>query len=100
MRKRESVTEPGVRAARLSFASRPVRTPGSVTLSRFRTSPRYAGRPAAADMAFSIAACAQGWAESEIAAALAQDYLSRDNSCTRQAAYIRRTLNKAQKWAA
>jgi hypothetical protein len=87
-------------AARLSFASRPVRTPGFVTLSRFRTSPRYAGRPAAADMAFSIAACAQGWAESEIAAALAKDYLSRDSSRIRQAAYIRRTLNKAQKWAA
>ncbi len=62
-------------AARLSFASRPVRTPGSVTLSRFRTSLRYAGRPAAADMAFSIAACAQGWADSEIAAALAKNYL-------------------------
>ncbi len=87
-------------AARLSFASRPVRTSSSVTLSRFRTSPRYAGRPAAADMAFSIAACAQGWAESEIAAALARDYLSRDTSRTRQAAYIRRTLNKAQRWAA
>ncbi len=87
-------------AARLSFASRPVRTSSSVTLSRFRTSPRYAGRPAAADMAFSIAACAQGWAESEIASALAQDYLSRDTSRTLQAAYIRRTLNKAQKWAA
>ena len=87
-------------AARLSFASRPVRTFGSVTLSRFRTSPRYAGRPAAADMAFSIAAYAQGWAESEIAAALARDYLSRDTSSTRQGAYIRRTLNKAQKWAA
>ena len=87
-------------AARISFASRAVRTPGSVTLLRFRTSPRYAGRPAAADMAFSIAACAQGWSESEIAAALAKDYLSRDTSRTRQAAYIRRTLNKAQRWAA
>ena len=86
--------------ARLSFASRPVLTSKSVTLSHFRTSPRYAGRPAAADMAFSIAACAQGWAESEIAEALAKDYLSRDTSRTRQAAYIRRTLNKAQSWAA
>jgi hypothetical protein len=87
-------------ATRLSFASRELRTPGSVTLSRFRMSPRYAGRPAATDMAFSIAACAQGWAESEIAAALAKDYLSRDSSRTRQAAYIRRTVNKAQEWAA
>ena len=81
-------------AVRLSSASRPLRTAGSVTLSRFRTSPRYAGRPAAADMAFSIAACAQGWAESEIAAALARDYLSHDSSRTRQAAYIRRPSTK------
>ncbi len=82
-------------AARLSFASRPVRTTGSVTLSRFRTSPRYASRPAAADMAFSIAASAQGWAESEIAAALAEDDLSRDTSESKRTAYIRRTLAKA-----
>ncbi len=91
----------GQRAAlRLSFAAKPVRFPSPVTLSRFRTSPRYSGRPAAADMAFSIAACAQGWAEADIAASLAADYLSRDSSKARQNAYIRRTVSKALRWAA
>jgi hypothetical protein len=46
-------------AARLSFISWPTRYAAPVELSRFRTSPRYAGRPAAADMAFCIAACSQ-----------------------------------------
>ena len=71
-------------AVRLSFAARPVHFPFAVSLSRFRTSPRYIGRPAAADMAFSIAACAQGWAEADIAAALRRDYFSRDTSKARQ----------------
>jgi hypothetical protein len=87
-------------AARLSFASRPTRYAAPVTLSRFRTSPRYIGRPAAADMAFCIAACSRGWAESDIAAELTSGYLSRDTSRTRQAAYIRRTITKALRWAA
>jgi hypothetical protein len=87
-------------AARLNFASRPTRYAAPVTLSRFRTSPRYIGRPAAADMAFCIAACSQRWSESDIAAALTRDYLSRDTSNDRQAAYIRRTLSKAFRWAA
>jgi len=51
-------------------------------------------------MAFCIAACSKGWSESEIAAALSRDYLSRDASRSRRAAYIRRTLNKARRWAA
>ena len=87
-------------ATRLSFASRPTRSSNSVTLLRFRTLPRYAGRPAAADMAFSIAACAQGWAEADIAAALRCDYLSRDTCEVRQNAYIRRTVSKAVRWIA
>ena len=88
-------------ALRLSFAARPVgRCAVPVTLSRFRSSLHYQGRPAAADMAFCIAAVAQGWTESDIAAALSRDYLSRDNSRSRQAAYIRRTLSKAMRWAA
>jgi hypothetical protein len=86
--------------ARLSFASRPTRYAALVTLSRFRMSSRYVGRPAAADMAFCIAACAQGWSEAKIAAALAGEYLSRDTNQTRQAAYIRRTVTKALRWVA
>jgi hypothetical protein len=87
-------------AARLNYASKATHYPGPVMLSRFRTSARYIGRPAAADMAFSIAAYAQGWSESDIAAALARDYLSRDKNHTRKAAYIHRTVSKALRWAA
>jgi hypothetical protein len=86
-------------AARLHFASRPTRYEAPVTLSRFRTSPRYANRPAAADMAFCIAACSQGWAASDIYAALASNYLSRDTSKARRDAYIGRTVSKALRWA-
>ena len=88
-------------AVRLSFVARPFsRYAAPVTLSRFRSSLNYEGRPAAADMAFCIAAVAQGWTESDIAAALSRDYLSRDTSKPRQAAYIRRTVSKAVRWAA
>ena len=88
-------------AVRLSFAARSFsRYTATVTLSRFRSSPNYHGRPAAADMAFCIAAVAQGWTESDIAAALSREYLSRNPSRTIQAAYIRRTLAKAMRWVA
>lgn len=87
-------------AIRLSFAAHPPKYPASVTLSRFRLSPRYQGRAAAADMAFCIAACSQGWSESDIAAALIRDYLSSSANRSRQAAYIRRTVDKALMWAA
>ena len=70
----------------------------NLTLSRFRNAVKYANRPAAADMAFSIAAFANGWPEQQIAAALASDYLSRDTSESRRTAYIRRTLAKASLW--
>ena len=87
-------------ALRLSLAARSTRFPILVSLSRFRSSPRYEGRPAAADMAFCIAACSHGWSESDISAALSRDYLSRDPSHTRQNSYIRRTIAKAMRWAA
>ena len=87
-------------ALRFNFAARPSRFLVLASLSRFRSSPRYQGRPAAADMAFCIAACAQGWSESDIAAALSRDYLSRDTNPFRQNTYIRRTLSKAIRWAA
>jgi hypothetical protein len=88
------------RAARLRFAFRPTGYAAPATLSRFRTLPRYQGRPAAADVAFCIAAYAQGLSEADIAAALSFEYLSKDTSRARQAAYIRRTLAKAVLWAA
>ena len=87
-------------AIRLSFAFRPHRFLASVSLTRFRTSQRYRGRPAAADMAFCIAACSQGWAASDVAAELSRCYLSRDANRDRKAAYINRTVTKALRWAA
>ena len=71
----------------------------NLNLSRFRTSLRYQGRPAAADMAFSIAALANGWSQTQVAEALASQYLSRDPSPSRRAAYVRRTTAKALLWA-
>lgn len=87
-------------AIRHSFASRPPRFLTPVSLSRFRTSQRYVGRPAAADMAFCIAACSQGWAVSEIAAELSRNYLSSDTDRSREDSYINRTITKALRWAA
>ena len=71
----------------------------NLSLERFRTSTRYQGRPAAADIAFSIAAFSDGWAEDRIERALEDDYLSRDPSPSRRAAYIRGTMAKAKSWA-
>ena len=86
-------------AQRLSYVGRPAHFTVPVTLSRFRSAPRYRGRPAAADMAFCIATFAQGWSASAIATALSRDYLSRDPSRSRKSAYISRTLDKAIRWA-
>ncbi len=71
----------------------------NLNLSRFRTSLRYQGRPAAADMAFSIAALANGWSQTQVAEALTSQYLSRDPSPSRRAAYVHRTTAKALLWA-
>ena len=87
-------------AIRRSFASRPPRFLKPISLSRFRTSERYLGKPAAADMAFCIAACSQGWATPDIAAELSLCYLSSDTNRSRKAAYINRTVAKALRWAA
>ena len=85
---------------RQAFVQRPTHSGRPVSLLRFRESAPYRGRPAAADMAFCIAAYSQGVPEVEIAASLAREYLSRDNSQSRQAAYVRRTMAKASRWAA
>ncbi len=85
-------------AARHRFVACASPSPASLTLSRFRLLPRYQGRPAAADIAFCIAACARGWSKPEIAAALSNDYLSRDQNDSRRSAYIHRTYSKALRW--
>ena len=71
----------------------------NLSLERFRTSTKYRDRPAAADIAFCVAAYANGMTENRIERALEDDYLSRDPSTSKRAAYIRRTMEKARRWA-
>jgi hypothetical protein len=71
----------------------------NLSLERFRTSSKYDSRPAAADIAFCVAAYANGMNEELIQRALEEDYLSRDPSPSKRASYIRRTMTKARDWA-
>jgi len=90
------------REARRQLASlSPRRGPRSSTpsLERFRTSAKYQDRPAAADIAFCVAAFSSGMDDARIECALESDYLSRDPSPSKRAAYIRRTIEKAKRWA-
>jgi RepB DNA-primase from phage plasmid len=88
-------------ARRIQASLSPQRGPRSSNLSleRFRTSSKYQNRPAAADIAFCVAAFANGMAEDRIERALEDDYLSRDPSPSKRAAYIRRTMEKVRRWA-
>ena len=86
------------RAERVLSAQRGPRSLPS--LERFRTSSRYADRPAAADIAFCVAAYACDMDEGRIEQALTDAYLSRDPSRSKRAAYIRRTMTKARNWVA
>lgn len=69
------------------------------SLERFRTSTKYQDRPAAADIAFCVAAYANGMNEDRVERALEDDYLSSDPSPRKRASYIRRTMTKARSWA-
>ena len=71
----------------------------NLSLERFRTSSKYQDRPAAADIAFCVAAYGNGMTEDRIERALEDDYLSRDPSPSKRTAYIRRTVEKARRWA-
>jgi hypothetical protein len=88
-------------AKRLQASLSPHRGPrlSNLSLERFRTSNKYQNRPAAADIAFCVAAYANGMTEDRIERALEDDYLSRDPSTSKRAAYIRRTMDKARRWA-
>ena len=68
------------------------------SLERFRTAARFQDRPAAADLAFCVAAFGSGMDSAQIERALEDEYLSRDPSPSRRAAYIRRTVTKAHDW--
>ena len=93
--------EQELEARRLQASLSPQRGPrlSNLSLERFRTSSKYQDRPAAADIAFCVAAYANGMTENRIERALEDDYLSRDPSPVKRAAYIRRTLAKARRWA-
>jgi RepB DNA-primase from phage plasmid len=88
-------------ARRLERSLSPRRGPrlSNLSLERFRSSTKYQDRPAAADIAFCVAAFANGMTEDRIGCALEDDYLSRDPSPSKRAAYIRRTMEKARRWA-
>src|SRR3984957_1427403 len=88
-------------ARRLQRSTSPQRGPrlSDLSLERFRTSTKYQDRPAAADIAFCVAAYANGMTEDRIERALDDEYLSRHPSPSKRAAYIRRTMEKARRWA-
>jgi len=58
----------------------------SVSLERFRTSAKYADRPAGGDIAFCVAAFANNMSDDWIERALEDNYLSRDPSPSTRAA--------------
>jgi hypothetical protein len=85
-------------AKRASLSPRRGRSISSVSLEQFRTSSLYRDRPAAADIAFCIAAYSNGMTDDRIERALEDDFLAPDSSPSRRAAYIRRTMDKARQW--
>ena len=70
-----------------------------LSLERFRNAPKFLDRPAAADLAFCVAALSLRMPEDAIATTLDSQYLSRDPTPSRKAAYIKRTMAKARSWA-
>jgi len=70
-----------------------------LSLERFRNAPKFHDRPAAADLAYCVAAFSLRMPEDAIATTLDSLYLSRDPNPSRKAAYIKRTMAKARSWA-
>jgi len=70
-----------------------------LSFERFRGAAKFHDRPAAADIAFCVAAMALRMPDDAIAGVLETHYLSRDPNPSRRAAYIRRTMTKAKAWA-
>ncbi len=93
------------RQARIARRRSTVVSPGGgmryshLSLERFRTAPKYHDRPAAADIAFCVAAYTLGMPDDAMASILDSEYLSRDPNPSRKAAYIQRTMAKARLWA-
>ncbi len=91
-------------ARAVQHQARPVHVSGQpayscLSLERFRNAPKFLDRPAAADLAFCVAALSLRMPEDAIATTLDSLYLSRDPNPSRKAAYIQRTMAKARSWA-
>jgi hypothetical protein len=91
-------------ARAVQHQARPVPVSGQaayscLSLERFRDAPKFHDRPAAADLAFCVAALSLRMPEDVIATTLDSLYLSRDPNPSRKAAYIKRTMAKARSWA-
>ena len=69
-----------------------------LSLERFRNAVKFHDRPAAADIAFCVAAISLRMPDDAIATTLDSLYLSRDPNPSRKAAYIKRTMAKARSW--
>jgi hypothetical protein len=96
------VQERETRAAQLRPATFPDSGKPShswLSLERFRNAPKFHDRPAAADLAFCVAALSLRMPEDAIATTLDSLYLSRAPNPSRKAAYIKRTMAKARSWA-
>jgi len=91
-------------ARAVQHQARPVPVSGQpayscLSLERFRNAPKFHARPAAADLAFCVAAFSLRMPDDAIATTLDSLYLSRDPNPSRKAAYIQRTMAKARSWA-
>jgi hypothetical protein len=84
-------------ASSITTAGRPSHS--WLSLERFRNAPKFHDRPAAADLAYCVAALSLRMPEDAIATTLDSQYLSRDPNPSRKAAYIQRTMAKARSWA-
>ena len=82
-----------------SFATEGRPSHSWLSLERFRNAPKFHDRPAAADLAYCVAALSLRMPEDAIATTLDSQYLSRDPNPSRKAAYIKRTMAKARSWA-
>jgi hypothetical protein len=88
----------------VQYQMRPIPVSGQtayscLSLERFRNAPKFLDRPAAADLAFCVAALSLRMPEDAIAATLDSQYLSRNPNPSRKTAYIKRTMAKARSWA-
>jgi len=84
-------------ASSIATAGRPSHS--WLSLERFRNAPKFHDRPAAADLAFCVAALSLRMPEDAITTTLDSQYLSRDPNPSRKAAFIKRTMAKARSWA-